>query len=44
LENKNKKLFSLQETFRFKETELEKKESMLTRLNQTADETKKKLL
>lgn len=40
---KNKKLHMLEETLRFKESELEKKESILRRISSGADEMKKKL-
>jgi len=34
----------LEETLRYKESELEKKESLLRRISTSADETKKKLM
>jgi hypothetical protein len=43
IENKNKKLHMLEETLRFKEGELEKKDSLLRRITTGADDMKKKL-
>ncbi|CDW85506.1 UNKNOWN [Stylonychia lemnae] len=43
IDQKNKKMLMLEETLRFKESDLEKKESLLRRMSQGADETKKKL-
>ena len=40
---KNKKLHMLDETLRFKESELEKKDSLLRRMSGGADDMKKKL-
>lgn len=43
IEMKNKKLHMLDETLRFKESELEKKDSLLRRMSGGADDMKKKL-
>jgi hypothetical protein len=43
LEMKNKKNHMLEETLRFKESELEKKDSLLRRMSGGADDMKKKL-
>ena len=43
IEMKNKKLHMLEETLRYKEAELEKKDSLLRRMTLGADEMKKKL-
>lgn len=40
---KNKKVGMLEETLRFKESELEKKDSLLRRMSTGADDMKKKL-
>ena len=40
---KNKKVHNLEETLRFKEAELEKKDSLLRRMTGGADDMKKKL-
>jgi len=43
LESKTKKLALLDETLRFRDQELEKKDSLLRRMTQGADDMKKKL-
>jgi hypothetical protein len=43
IELKNKKLHMFEETMRFKDAELEKKDSLLRRMSGGADEMKKKL-
>ena len=43
IEAKNKRMAMIEDTLRFKESELEKKESILRRMTQGADETKKRL-
>lgn len=43
IEAKNKRMLMVEDTLRFKETELEKKESLLRRMTQGADDTKKRL-
>jgi hypothetical protein len=43
IEMKNKKLHMLEETLRFKESDLDKKDSLLRRMSGGADDMKKKL-
>jgi hypothetical protein len=44
IEKKNKRIVMIEETLRFKDSELEKKDSLLRRITSGADETKKKLM
>ncbi len=44
MEAKNKKMQMLEETLRFKESEIEKKEALLKRISAQNDDTKKKLM
>ena len=44
LEKKNKKIFMIEETLNFKDQEIDKKDNLLRRVSQSADETKKNLM
>lgn len=43
IDQKNKRLLAVEDTLRFREQELEKKEGLLRRMTHGADDTKKKL-